>query len=292
MKTKIILLFFLIVFSLSSFAFDWKNIHDQSDSADLDDVLRKYEASPDSLEILYLLGLINLSLYKDDRAESFFIKMMKIEPDSFQAKWGVAEVLRRRHQVSQSQEILEEIIDSYPDYSPAYVSLAYIKFNQKNFNESVKLAVSVIKQGRKRVDSSNYARAHLIYAGAEGMIAHYSNPLAKIIHGARVMPNLKKAQSIKPDTAMVYFGLGTFYLLAPHIVGGDIEKASGYLHKTVEIDPNFADAYVRLAQVYKTKGDIKSYKSYLDKALLIDPQNVLANDIKTNTCDFICFGEN
>ena len=38
----------------------------------------------------------------------------------------------------------------------------------------------------------------------------------------------------------------------------------------------FADAYARLAQFYRDKGDKEKYHSYLDKALELDPQNELA----------------
>ncbi|MFH0827206.1 MAG: hypothetical protein V1923_04920 [Candidatus Omnitrophota bacterium] len=39
------------------------------------------------------------------------------------------------------------------------------------------------------------------------------------------MPNLKKAEKMQPDSAGVTFGLGSFYFLAPRIVGGSKQKA-------------------------------------------------------------------
>ncbi|MDD5595555.1 MAG: TRAP transporter TatT component family protein, partial [Candidatus Omnitrophica bacterium] len=87
----------------------------------------------------------------------------------------------------------------------------------------------------------------------------------------------------------VFFGFGSFYLLAPNFAGGDKNRAGDYLKKAIKLDPLFADAYVRLAQFYKIKGDEKKYEDCLNQALKIDPQNDLALDVKNGKCKFICF---
>ncbi len=120
------------------------------------------------------------------------------------------------------------------------------------------------------------------------MIAHYGGPLSKIINGTAVLPSLKAAEKLQPESAGVKFGLGSFYLLAPTLAGGDLERAEAYLKKAIEIDPLFVDAYVRLGQLYKIKGDSVRYNEYLNKALKIDSQNELALDIKNGKCKFIC----
>ena len=71
-------------------------------------------------------------------------------------------------------------------------------------------------------------------------------------------------------------GLGSYYLLAPFFAGGDKKKALAYLEKAVKADLYFADAYVRLAQAWREKGDKVRHDFYLGKALELDPQNELA----------------
>jgi Tfp pilus assembly protein PilF len=112
--------------------------------------------------------------------------------------------------------------------------------------------------------------------------------LSKIINGTQVLPNLKKAEGLQPDSSAVSFGLGSFYFLAPIIAGGNRQKAKEYLEKTIETDPLFADAYIRLAQLYKMLGDEKTSKDYLNKALDIDPQNTLVQDFRSGRCKFAC----
>ena len=193
--------------------------------------------------------------------------------------------------MQKSEALTSEIVKSNPNFSPAYITLAYIKYMQMNFNQAVNLASKVLEQGEDQVDLSNYVRAILIVAGSKGMIAHYGGPISKIVNGTAVLPNLRKAERLKPDDAGVLFGLGSFYLLAPSLAGGDPDKAKDYLEKTIKADPLFVDAYVRLGQWYKIKGDKQKYVEYLNKAQAIDSQNELLCDLRSGECNFICLGD-
>jgi tetratricopeptide (TPR) repeat protein len=112
--------------------------------------------------------------------------------------------------------------------------------------------------------------------------------LSKAINGTLVKPALEKAQSLQPNSTAVLFGFGSYYLLAPRIAGGDLEKAEEYLKRTVAADPLFADAYVRLSQLYNIKGDKEKQDYYFNKAQVIDPRNEFIFDVKSKMCKFIC----
>ncbi len=289
---KLFLAFFLVcLFASKAYCLEWQKIHEMSEGMAVKPAEEKARLSKNSLDDLYLLGLVYLNEYEEEKALVAFSKMLKVDKDSIEARWGKAEVLRRQYDLDQSQSLLREIIENNPGFSPAYISLAYIKYNLRDYRETARLALVVIKQDKDKVDLSNRARAYLIYGGAKGMIAHFGGPIDKIIHGTQVMPNIKRAQEIRPDTAEVYFGLGVFYLLAPPIAGGNINKAKDYLEKSIQRDPKFADSYVRLAQLYKFQGDMYKYKQYLDKALELDPKSFLAKDIQSRACNFICIEE-
>jgi Tfp pilus assembly protein PilF len=282
-----LVLFFQLNFAL---AMDWKVLHEKADAATLNAAQEQAGKEPSSKEALYVLGLVCLNQHQDAQALDNFNKVLAIDADSIEGQWGVAEVKRRQHKTGQSQEMLEAILKKDPGFSPALNSLAYIKYRQMKLEEAVRLALRVIDKGRPGSDTSNYVRALLIYGGTKGMIAHYGGPFSKIVNGTAVLPNIKKAQSIQPDSAGVYFGLGSFYFLAPAIVGGDMELAKEYLEKAIAKEPLFADPYVRLAQVYKQAGDNAKFEEYLNKALKIDPGNELALDVKSGSCKFICVG--
>ncbi|MFA5276219.1 MAG: hypothetical protein WC417_04945 [Candidatus Omnitrophota bacterium] len=287
MKKIFFLLVILSIYS-SCYAAGWKSLHEKADHLTLEQALSAAARNNSSLDDQYVLGLVYLNLHKDKDAQVVFLSMLTANPGLIEARWGEAEVSRRRHELDAAEKACEKIISLNPDFSPAYVTLAFIKYLRMDFTGAVKLATKVIRQGRGKVDLSNYARAYSLLAGANGMIAHYGGPISKAINGAQVMPNLRRAQSLEPESAGVLFGLGSYYFLAPGIIGGDLNKAQDYLKKAIKADPFFSDAYVRLAQVYKVKGDIKEYELYLAKVIAIDPQNELALDIKNNKCKFIC----
>jgi protein O-GlcNAc transferase len=271
-----------------SYGLDWKKLHEKADNMNLSNALADVRAESNSLDGLYVLGLVYLNLHKDKEAGEVFNKILTLDPKVSEAKWGMAEVLRRQHQPEKSEELLSDVLKTSPDFPASYITLAYIRYTQMNFNEAVRLANMVLGIGEKNVDKSNHVRAHLLYGGTKGMIAHYGGPLSKIVNGTSVLPSLRVAEKLQPDSAEVKFGLGSFYLLAPSLAGGDLEKAEEYFKKAIEIDPFFADAYVRLGQLYKIKGDNVRYNEYLKKALEIDPQNELALDISSGKCKFIC----
>jgi tetratricopeptide (TPR) repeat protein len=289
---KKILILGLVVFICSAFksvyALDWKDLHEKADKKTLEEALTAAKVNPGFVDAQYVLGLVYLNMHKDKEAQEVFTKIIASDNKIIEAKWGLAEILRRQHKLKESEEILNGLIKSHPEFSPAYISLAYIKYIQMDFEKSVQLAHKVIDQGADNVDLSNYVRSYAMMAGAKGMIAHYGGPLSKAINGTAVMPNLRRAERLQPDSPGVLFGLGSFYLLAPRFAGGNVDKAGPYLEKAIKIDANFSDAYVRLAQFYKLKRDNEKYQAYLNKALAIDPQSELALDIKNGNCKFIC----
>ncbi len=290
MFKKVILfsLFCLFINLGLCYGLEWKKLHEEADKESLPEALAAAQAKPGSVDDLYVLGLVYLNLHKDKEAEVAFNKVLALAPATAEAEWGLAEVLRRKHNYAESEKILNKIIKSDPGFSPTYITLAYIRYIQMNFNEAVRLANKVLEQGQGKVDLSNYVRAYLLRGGTKGMIAHYGKALSKIINGTAVLHNLKRAQELQPESAGVKFGLGSFYLLAPSLAGGDLGEAQKYLEEAVKIDPLFADAYVRLAQLYKIKGDTPKYNVYINKALEIDPKNELALDVSSGKCRFVC----
>lgn len=273
---------------LPAFAADWQGLHSRADNLTLDQAQAIAGKDPGSVSDQYVLALIYLNLYRDQEAQAIFDRLRENNPSLIEAAWGKAEVLRRRHQTQEAESLLNQVIKTDPQFSPALNSLAYIKYFQGDYKGAIDLALRVIEAGKDKVDLSNYVRALSMYAGSKGMLAHYGGILSKAIDGLAVKTNLDKAQKLQPNSPAVLFGLGSYYLLAPALAGGDKVKAENYLKQAINADPLFADAYVRLGQLAKLKGNQKEYETYLGKALEIDPQNELAQDTQSRRCKFIC----
>lgn len=286
------IMFFVIIFSFGfikpGLAIDWVALHNQADSLTVEQAKARVQAMPASKENLYVLGLVYFNVYESQKAKEVFQEILSFDPLSIEARWGYAEALRREHRLEEAIDILQEIIKKRPDYSPAFITLAYIRYIQRDFNESVRLTGIVINHRRQNVDDANFLRAHGLYGAAKGMIAHYGGPISRAINGAAVLKHLNIIQRLAPDSPVVNFGLGSYYMLIPPFFGQDLARAEEYLKKAIEADPLFPDAYVRLAQIYKRNGNNEKFEENIKRALELDPKNILALDIKSGECFFIC----
>ncbi|GEM_PF-353868 len=268
----------------------WKRLHEEADRRTLDENYSLPRTLPQlgSVDDYYIFGLMCLNRYNDSLAQEAFSAAAALRPGLPEVRWAQAELLRRKHKLTEAVPILTDLIRDYPDYSPPYLTLAYIKYIQLDFGACERLALQVIRQGPKNVDISNYARAYVIYAGAKGVLAYYGGPFSKVINGSQILSNLRRAERLRSQCPSVWWGYGSYYLLSPAFLGRDLDKAKEYFERTITFEPLFADAYVRLGQVYQLRGDVKTFHAYLDKALEIDPRNELALDIKSGSCNFIC----
>lgn len=285
----ILVLIFILSFNAQAFASQWYQMNDLAEKTDLEQAYQNMLVNPESFEGNYILGIVYLKLYENSKALEIFEKLLKSNPDSIEANWGKAEALRRFHEIDESEKILDKIVKSNLDFAPAFISLAYIKYTKQKYKDGVVLLNAVIALDSNKIDLVNRVRALSMLAGLKGMLAYYGGPVSKIVYGKSIIPILKKAHKLQPKSAVVLYGFGSFYLLAPGFTGGKLKLAKIFLEKTILTDPKFAEAYVRLAQVYKREKNIKLYEEFLNKALELDSGNELALDIKSKKCNFICF---
>ncbi len=285
----LIILCFLTFSSAFASSLDWISLHNLADQASEKSLSGDDVFDLDKLSLLYVSGLIALNNYQTDEALNYFSDLLRMQPDSIEGLWGKAECLRRKHDYAKAIPILENVIKSDPCFAPAQLSLAYIWYIQMDFNKSIRLSGKVINLAKRgQADDKNYLRSHGLYAAAKGMIAHYGGPISKAINGAGVLKHLSIIEKMSPDDPVVKFGLGSYYMLIPVVFGQDLLRAKEFLEKAIAGDPFFPDPYVRLAQIYLKNGDRDSYDQYIEKALVLDPKNELALDIKMRRCKFIC----
>ena len=112
----------IIIFALAisgysifyAYSLDWKSLHEAVDNAIIFEDEGTIKGGAESREDLYTLALIYLEQHRDEEADSLFSKILKISPDTIEAKWGRAEVLRRKYEFEKSQRLLKEIIKKKP----------------------------------------------------------------------------------------------------------------------------------------------------------------------------------
>ncbi|MDD4910068.1 MAG: TRAP transporter TatT component family protein [Candidatus Omnitrophica bacterium] len=220
----------------------------------------------------------------DNEAELIFLDILRQEPGNIDASWGAAEVMRRRYQLGRSREILQDILDKNPFYNKAKISLAYILSKDGDAGKALKMIRSVIDSSAKNItDASDLAMAYMLLGSINAERSAKGGLFGKVNYGLKIRANFERANALAPDLPEVHLGLGTFYLRAPKLFGGNIAKAVRELKTAVEIAPGFATPYARLAEAYIKSGDEEKYKEYLQKALALDPENEVALDLIKET---------
>ncbi len=222
-------------------------------------------------------GLSMLRKRNDLDALEIFEAALSENPLNVDALWGKAEILRRQRKYNESEQILNEVIRINPSHASSLITLAYIRYNENKLSLAMELIKKVLSS--EDIDNENEAMAYVVLGTINARLASDSNLLNKLKYGAKIKPAFVKAIRLAPDLPEAHLALGTFYLLAPSMIGGNINKALVELQYSVKITPNFATANARLSQAFKKIGDEEKSKFYLKRAETLDPNaEVLKNE--------------
>jgi len=220
-------------------------------------------------------AIVLLKNREDKKATAIFEQVLKGQPDNIEALWGKAEVLRRSYDYKGAEKLLNEILKKDPKHLASINSLAYIYYRDDKLDESLKLVNQVLKSCP---DKENEALAYMMLGTINSKRSSKGGFFSKIKYGTQIKGYFLKARDLDPNMPEVHLGLGTFYLKAPSIVGGDLDKAIQELETALKLSPNFATVNARLAQAYKKKGDTAKYNYYYEKTKKLDPENEALKD--------------
>lgn len=209
---------------------------------------------------------------KDAKAQEIFQGVLKHEPENLDAQWGIAEVLRRQRRFKDSKDMLANILACDPGHSKAKISMAYICYHDKDYRKSLKIVNSLLAGG-KNLPVDDLAMTYMLLGCINADFSSCSIFLGKLTNGLKVRSNFETAKILAPDSSEVCLGLGSFYLCAPKLFGGDLVSAISELEKAIAITPDFATPYARLAEAYYKKGDVEKSKYLLIQAMSLDPEN-------------------
>jgi len=230
-------------------------------------------------ETTELKNAVNLLKARNDRqAGVIFEKILQQEPQNLQALWGKAELLRRQRKFKESEALLNQIFKIDPDNASALITLAYIRYMEENYKDALRAVNRVLEL--KDLERENRALAYMMMGTINSGRSSKGWLLAKVGYGAKIQSYFLKAKEIAPELPEVHLGLGIFYLKAPSLMGGNINKSIEELETAVKMTPDFATANARLAQAYKKNGDLDKYRLYLQKAIQLDPGNEVLQELK------------
>lgn len=237
----------------------------------------KQESAKKDIKTLFSDGFYLLRIRRDKDAEEIFAEILAEEPENLDALWAKAEISRRARRYSEAEEILNKVLKINPEHLSSLISLAYIRYKDDKLNEALNLIEKVLKA--KNLDKENEALAYMMLGMINSRRSKKSWLFGKVKYGMQIKGYFLKAEEIMPDLPEVHLALGSFYLLAPVVIGGNLEKAIAELNIAYELAPGFATVNARLAQAYKRKGDEKRYRFHLKRAQELDPDNEVLKEI-------------
>jgi len=222
-------------------------------------------------------GLDFLRSRKDDDALELFEKILSSQPNNPDALWGKAEVSRRNREYKKAEYILDKILKENPGHISSLNTMAYIKYKEEKYKEAESLLNQVLEFDG--LDRQNQALAYIMLGTINSGRSAKGGFFSKIRYGTNIKYYFLKAEELAPELPETHLSLGTFYLLAPRIAGGDLDKAIRELLTVVEMAPDFATANARLAQAYQKKGLVDKYEFYIMRAMALDPDNEVLKEI-------------
>jgi tetratricopeptide (TPR) repeat protein len=221
-----------------------------------------------------------LKVRKDSGALAIFEQVLIGQPENLDALWGKAEVLRRGRKYKESEDILEKILKKNPKHTSSLISLAYIRYKDDKLIEALRLVKESLQSSY--ADKENQALAYMMLGTINSRRSQKGWFFSKLKYGTQIKYYFLKARGLSWDLPEVHLGLGTFYLLAPAIAGGNLNKALEELNIALKIAPDFATVNARLAQGYKKKGDLEKFNSYILRTEELDPGNEVLKEIRNS----------
>lgn len=272
MKKYILVLLILFV-AVAAFLIIKKSSPINPPAKDNKDIIRNVDLKASQGNLLKFLRQRN-----DALASREIKRILSAEPENLPALWAKAEVLRRAYEFEEAEKLLHKILTTEADYAPALISLSYIKYHSSDFNGALGLLNPLLK--RADLEDENQALVYMLLGSINAKRASAGGVFSKIIYGTHIRGFFEKAKSLGPDLSEVRLGLGTFYLLAPKIIGGNVDKAIEELTYAIKLAPDFATPHARLAQAYQKKGDLENYNFYLQRTEELDPENEVLREIE------------
>lgn len=258
------------------FAADWVSLADKAaslSSSGINQLELKKEKTADDF---YVLTIAYYRNYNHAGLKKIFAASSACVSCGSERRLLEAIILMREHRHAQSSAILTEVLESQPDFYPATAVLAHLRYLQKDFAASYALARRLIAR-KKELSRYHYTVSLLLAAGAKGILTKKN--LVRAIPGYfEVHGYIRETKKLRPEAAEVLYGLGSYHLLLPSVVGGNVDLAISLLEQSRQLTPLNTHVYVRLAQAYRSKGDEAAYRKYMARATEIDPQDELLLD--------------
>jgi predicted Zn-dependent protease len=172
-----------------------------------------------------------------------------------------ANALLQQGRVDEARTALQQMLATQPDDALAHQLLCRVYYAQ----EMADLAIHECERAASNDPSSSNSQMWL--GRAYGMKASHANPVIAFGLARKVHYAFEKAVQLDPENVQAMSDLGEFYVDAPAIVGGGLDKARTLADK---MQPHFPSQAFRLrALIASENKDVTTAESEFKKAVLV-----------------------
>ena len=210
-------------------------------------------------------GLNHLYADRFQSAVSTFQKLLAVNPNNIEATYWLGQTYFDMDDNNMAKQVYEKALTANGNAPLLLVGMGHYnllsgKVNEARQNFETALSMSKDKKGKDNPDVLNaIGRAH-----TDAKMGNYK-------YAEQV---LRTASELNPKSTEIWLNLGNAIRKArPGEAGRDAYEA---YHKALELNPNFAYAYVRLAKLFETQRNWDLVLENLNKAVSVDPNFSLA----------------
>lgn len=234
------------------------------------DFSRAIKIKPDLAQAFLNRGLSYLNQNMPDKAVADFNKAIELDPKSAEAYYIRGLSFANKGKAKEAISDYDKAIQLNPQYLQAYLNRGFVNLNTGNLEKAIVDLDKVIKinpqvpaafflRGVAYTNKGNLDKALSDFDKAIDLNPKYAEAYAN--RGLVTAFKAKSEQaSADPSSPKAFVNIGTTYTDKKAI-----EKALADCAKAIEINPNYADAYINRIRIYTLSRDFGKARQEIDK---------------------------
>lgn len=216
---------------------------------------------PEDLTVYSYLGEILLNLKKFDEAICVYRQAVDVFPDLVSMRCRFGEVLFKAGKYKEAEKEYREAIRRNPRYLEAHIGLAKLLHHLKRCREAL------FEYRKILMINPHCAQAHIEF----GIF------LYELGYFEKAENEFKRAIEIKPHDERAHYWLGHTFTFTKRVSFHErSELAAEVWKKAIELNPTFVDPYISIACHYDFMRESERAIEFLEEALRIEPNNAEA----------------
>ena len=244
---------------------------------------------PTSSVAAYLYAFALYKQGREDETLQILYNLMKVFPGHPQCHLLAAEILTKKNQIHQAEDILIPAVTRHPRYVPATVMLALVQLRQGNPKAVIERLTALAKDGLATQEvysllGSAYLQAKDFESAAQALqkaASLIADPAQAKIFSARshlatgnpelAVNDLEQALAANPD-----FTQADAMLILAHLKRNEVAAALPIAEKLLAKRPNEPQAHELLARVHDAAGRTAEARRYYEETLALDKSYIPA----------------